>query len=126
MSRQRYPEEFKIEAVKQVTERGRPVAEAAQRLYLAVALALFSRQVIGWSMQPMMCSDLALDALLAALWRRKPQQQMMIHSDQGIQFSSSDWQTFLKANNVTSSMSRRGNCHDNAIAERFFQRLKRE
>ncbi|WP_232109099.1 IS3 family transposase [Pseudomonas asiatica] len=58
--------------------------------------------------------------------RGKPQQQVMIHSDQGSQFSSSDWQSFLKANNVVSSMSRRGNCHDNAVAESFFQLLKRE
>ncbi|URL00580.1 IS3 family transposase [Pseudomonas sp. BYT-1] len=95
-------------------------------LYLAVVLDLFSRQVIGWSMKPRMCSDLAIDALLMAVWRRKPQQQVMIHSDQGSQFSSSDWQSFLKANNVVSSMSRRGNCHDNAVAESFFQLLKRE
>ncbi len=95
-------------------------------LYLAVVLDLFSRQVIGWSMKPRMCSDLAIDAMLIAVWRRKPQQQVMIHSDQGSQFSSSDWQSFLKANNVISSMSRRGNCHDNAVAESFFQFLKRE
>eukprot|EP01133_Synstelium_polycarpum_P002580 gene2580-2962_t len=95
-------------------------------LYLAVVLDLFSRQVIGWSMKPRMCSDLAIDAMLMAVWRRKPQQQVMIHSDQGSQFSSSDWQSFLKANNVIGSMSRRGNCHDNAVAESFFQLLKRE
>ncbi|WP_313295051.1 IS3 family transposase [Pseudomonas sp.] len=95
-------------------------------LYLAVVLDLFSRQVIGWSMKPRMSSDLAIDTILMALWRRKPQQQVMIHSDQGSQFSSSDWQIFLKANNVISSMSRRGNCHDNAVAESFFQLLKRE
>ncbi|MND91111.1 Integrase core domain protein [compost metagenome] len=77
-------------------------------------------------MKPRMCSDLAIDAMLMAVWRRKPQQQVMIHSDQGSQFSSSDWQSFLKANNVISSMSRRGNCHDNAVAESFFQLLKRE
>jgi putative transposase len=94
-------------------------------LYLAVVLDLFSRQVIGWSMKPRMCSDLAIDAMLMAVWRRKPQQQVMIHSDQGSQFSSSDWQSFLKANNVISSMSRRGNCHDDAVAESFFQLLKR-
>ncbi|MFY1052939.1 IS3 family transposase, partial [Ectopseudomonas khazarica] len=52
--------------------------------------------------------------------------EVMIHSDQGSQFSSSDWQSFLKANNLISSMSRRGNCHDNAVAESFFQLLKRE
>lgn len=95
-------------------------------LYLAVVLDLFSRQVVGWSMQPRMCSDLAIDALLMAVWRRKPKQEVMIHSDQGSQFSSLDWQSFLKANNLISSMSRRGNCHDNAVAESFFQLLKRE
>ena len=67
-----------------------------------------------------MCSDLAIDALLMAVWRRKLRQEVMIHSDQGSQFSSSDWQSFLKANNLISSMSRRGNCHDNAVAESFF------
>lgn len=95
-------------------------------MYLAVVLDLFSRQVIGWSMKPRMSSDLAIDALLMAVWRRKPNQEVMIHSDQGSQFSSSDWQSFLKANNLTSSMSRRGNCHDYAVAESFFQLLKRE
>ena len=95
-------------------------------LYLAVVLDLFSRQVIGWSMKSQMTSDLAIDALLMAVWRRKPRQEVMIHSDQGSQYSSSDWQSFLKANNLIGSMSRRGNCHDNAVAESFFQLLKRE
>ncbi|MBN0978231.1 DDE-type integrase/transposase/recombinase, partial [Pseudomonas sp. SDM007_2] len=66
------------------------------------------------------------DALLMAVWRRKPKQEVMIHSDQGSQYSSSDWRSFLKANNLVASMSRRGNCHDNAVAESFFQLLKRE
>lgn len=61
-----------------------------------------------------------------AVWRRRPQQAVIIHSDQGSQFSSHDWQDFLKANNLVGSMSRRGNCHDNAVAESFFQLLKRE
>lgn len=95
-------------------------------LYLAVVIDLFSRQAVGWSMKPRMTSDLALDALLAAVWRRKPSGQVMVHSDQGSQFSSSDWQSFLKANRLVGSMSRRGNCHDNAVAESFFQLLKRE
>ncbi|UUY08362.1 IS3 family transposase [Pseudomonas sp. J452] len=95
-------------------------------LFLAVVLDLFSRQVIGWSMKPQMTSDLAIDALLMAVWRRKPKQEVMIHSDQGSQFSSGDWQSFLKANNLLGSMSRRRNCHDNAVAESFFQLLKRE
>ena len=95
-------------------------------LYLAVVLDLFSRQVVGWSMKPQMTSDLAIDALLMAVWRRKPRQEVMIHSDQGSQYSSSDWRSFLKANNLIASMSRRGNCHHNAVAESFFQLLKRE
>ncbi|NVZ41538.1 IS3 family transposase [Pseudomonas sp. 21615526] len=95
-------------------------------LYLAVVLDLFFRQVIGWSMKSQMTSDLAIDALLMAVWRRKPKQEVMVHSDQGSQYSSSDWRSFLKANNLVASMSRRGNCHDNAVAESFFQLLKRE
>jgi transposase InsO family protein len=57
---------------------------------------------------------------------RKPQGSVIVHSDQGSQFSSGDWQSFLKANHLVGSMSRRGNCHDNAVAESFFQLLKRE
>ncbi|MFJ7145606.1 IS3 family transposase [Pseudomonas protegens] len=95
-------------------------------LYLAVVLDLFSRQVVGWSMKAQMTRDLAIDALLMAVWRRKPKQEMMVHSDQGSQYSSSDWRSFLKENNLVASMSRRGNCHDNAVAESFFQPLKRE
>ena len=94
-------------------------------LFLAVVLDLFSRQVIGWSMKSQMTSDLAIDALLITVWRRKPKQEV-IHSDQGSQFSSGDWQSFLKPNNLLGSMSRRGNWHDNAVAESFFQLLKRE
>ena len=95
-------------------------------LYLAVVMDLFSRQIVGWSMNERMTSDLALNALLMAVWRRKPTGEVMVHSDQGSQFSSYDWQDFLKAHNLLGSMSRRGNCHDNAVAERFFQLLKRE
>ena len=77
-------------------------------------------------MQSRMTADLVLNALLMAVWRRKPRQRLMIHSDQGSQYTSQDWQAFLKANNLECSMSRRGNCHDNAVAESFFQLLKRE
>ena len=65
-------------------------------LYLAVVLDLFSRQVVGWSMKSQMTSDLAIDALLMAVRRRKPKQEVMVHSDQGSQYSSSDWRSFLK------------------------------
>jgi putative transposase len=95
-------------------------------LYLAVVLDLFSRQVIGWSMQSRMDRELALNALLMAVWRRQPDSAVIVHSDQGSQFSSHDWQSFLKTHNLVASMSRRGNCHDNAVAESFFQLLKRE
>lgn len=95
-------------------------------LYLAVVLDLFSRQVIGWSMQPRMESEIVINALLMAVWRRKPEQQVIIHSDQGSQFNSYEWQDFLKDHNLCASQSRRGNCHDNAVAESFFQLLKRE
>jgi putative transposase len=95
-------------------------------LYLAVVIDLFSRRVAGWSAQPRMTTDLALQALLAAVWRRKPKARVMIHSDQGSQFTSREWQVFLAQHNLEPSMSRRGNCHDNAVAESFFQLLKRE
>ena len=95
-------------------------------LYLAVVVDLFSRQVVGWSMGSRIDTDLALDALLMALWRRQPRQAVIVHSDQGCQFTGHVWQTFLRDHNLISSMSRRGNCHDNAVAESFFQLLKRE
>lgn len=94
--------------------------------YLAVVIDLFSRRVVGWSMQSRMTTDLALQALLAAVWRRKPKTKVMIHSDQGSQFTSKEWQSFLGKHKLDASMSRRGNCHDNAVAESFFQLLKRE
>ena len=95
-------------------------------LYLAVVLDLFSRQVVGWSMNSRMDRELAINALLMAVWRRNPSSSVIVHSDQGSQYSSHDWQAFLKANNLEASMSRRGNCYDNAVAESFFQLLKRE
>lgn len=70
--------------------------------------------------------DLAIGTLLMAVWRRKPVQEVLVHVAQGSQFSSHDWQDFLKAHRLKPSMSRRGNCHDNAVVESFFQLLKRE
>jgi putative transposase len=61
-----------------------------------------------------------------AIWRRRPTKKVLVHSDQGAQYTSKDWQTFLKDNNLEASMSRRGNCHDNAVAESFFSLLKKE
>jgi putative transposase len=95
-------------------------------LYLAVIVDLFSRRVIGWSMKSRMTKELVLDALLMAIWRRSPVKNVLVHSDQGSQYTSDDWNAFLKQHGLIASMSRRGNCHDNAVAESFFQLLKRE
>ncbi len=77
-------------------------------------------------MGPRIDRELAISALLMAVWRRRPEQEVLVHSDQGSQFSSYDWQDFLREHRLKASMSRRGNCHDNAVAESFFQLLKRE
>ncbi|MBC3946700.1 IS3 family transposase [Erwinia persicina] len=95
-------------------------------LYLAVVVDLFSRKIIVWSMQSRMTKDIVLNAMLMAVWRRNPQKQVLVHSDQGSQYTSHEWQSFLKSHGLEGSMSRRGNCHDNAVAESFFQLLKRE
>lgn len=95
-------------------------------LYLTVFIDLFSRQVVGWSMKNNPKADLVIDALLMALWRRKPAGRVLIDSDQGVQYTCSDWVKFLADNNVEASMSRRGNCHDNAVAESFFSLIKTE
>jgi len=95
-------------------------------LSLTVVLDLFSRQVVGWSMSSRIDRELAMNALLMAVWRRQPNITVMVYSDQGSQFSSYDWRDFMDAHNLQQSMSRRRNCHDNAVAESFFQLLKRE
>jgi len=95
-------------------------------LHVAVALDLFSRRVVEWSRQSRVTKELALDALLMAVWRRKPTSILMVHSDEGSQYTRYDWKDFLKSHGLKASMSRRGNCHDNAVAESFFQLLKRE
>ncbi|WP_448310476.1 IS3 family transposase [Pantoea sp. PGP6] len=95
-------------------------------LYLAVVIDLFARNVVGWSMKPTLSRELALDALMMAVWRRKPDSEVIVHSDQGSQYGSDDWQRFYRANNLAPSMSRRGNCWDNAVAESFFSSLKKE
>ncbi|HGM5807780.1 TPA: IS3 family transposase [Serratia marcescens] len=95
-------------------------------LYLAVVIDLFARNVVGWSMKPTLSRELALDALMMAVWRRTPDSEVIVHSDQGSQYGSDDWQRFCRANNLAPSMSRRGNCWDNAVAESFFSSLKKE
>ncbi len=80
----------------------------------------------GWSMQSRQTTDVVLQALHMAVWRRKPKHRVLIHSDQGSQFTSMEWAAFIRAHNLEHSMSRRGNCNDNTVAESFFSSLKRE
>jgi len=95
-------------------------------LYLAVVMDLYSRRIIGWSMQKTLHRDLVLQALLMAIWRRQTRPGLIIHSDQGSQFSSDDWVRFCDEHGLQRSMSRRGNCYDNAAVEAFFSSLKKE
>jgi putative transposase len=94
-------------------------------LYLAVVMDLFSRKIIGWSTKSTIGRELVLDAVLAAVQLRHPD-QAIIHSDQGSQYGSDDWRRFCRTNHLEPSMSRRGNCWDNAVAESFFSSLKKE
>ncbi len=95
-------------------------------LYLAVVLDLFSRQVVGWSLNNRMSSQLIINALRMAIWRRQPLSGLIFHSDRGSQYCSTDFQKMLKIHGMLSSMSRKGNCWDNAVAESFFGSLKTE
>ena len=95
-------------------------------LYLAVVVDLYARKVVGWSMSASLSRELALDALLMAVWRRKPDRRVIVHSDQGSQYGSDDFRRFCQSHNLEPSMSRRGNCWDNAVAESFFSSLKKE
>ena len=94
-------------------------------LYVATVLDLFSRKIVGWSMDKNMDRHLVIRALMMAVWSRQPTGQVLIHSDQGSQYGSTDYINFLKENNLKPSMSRRGNCHDNAVAESFFATFKK-
>jgi transposase InsO family protein len=94
--------------------------------YLAVILDLFSRAVVGWSIDANLSTSLPLRALEMALLRRRPEPGLMHHSDRGCQYTSSDYLAVLESHGITVSMSRRGNCWDNAVAESFFATLKAE
>jgi putative transposase len=94
-------------------------------LYLAVVMDLFSRMIVGWATRPTIGRELALDAIMMAVRRRRPH-RTIIHSDQGSQYGSDDWRRFCLTNHLEPSMSRRGNCWDNAVAESFFSSLKKE
>lgn len=95
-------------------------------LYLAVIIDLFSRKVVGWSMKSDMKTHLLLEALAMAVRERKPDAGLIHHSDRGVQYASYLFQEALQKARMVCSMSRKGNCWDNAIAESFFSTLKRE
>lgn len=95
-------------------------------LYIAIVEDLFSRMVVGWSMQSNMGRDLVLDAVLMAVWKRRPHKDVLIHSDQGSQYGSDAWKRFCEDHGLVTSMSRRGNCYDNAAMESFNGTLKKE
>ena len=95
-------------------------------LYLAVIMDLCSRKIIGWSMSDRMKEALVIDALKMALFRRKIHSGLLIHSDRRSQYASDCFQALLRANNIDCSMSRKGNCWDNAAMESFFHTLKTE
>jgi len=95
-------------------------------LYLAVIVDLCSRFAVGWAMSERITDDLTLNALGMALARRRPPQGLLHHSDRGSQYASADYQQVLAQHRIVCSMSRRGDCWDNAVAESFFATLKVE
>ena len=95
-------------------------------LYAAAVMDLYSRRIVGWSMSDTMQAKMVSDALLMALWCRGKPAALMHHSDQGSQYTSEEFQQLLKSQNITYSMSRRGECWDNAAMESFFSTLKTE
>ena len=95
-------------------------------LYLATVIDLYSRRVVGWSMGSRMTAQLVCNALKMAIWQRRPDAGLIVHSDRGSQYASKAYRRLLKAHGFIGSMSRKGNCWDNAVAESFFGSLKQE
>ena len=95
-------------------------------LYLAVVIDLCSRRVVGWSMGSRMKAKLVCDALTMAIWQRRPKSGLVVHSDRGSQYASRPYRRLLKAKQFVGSMSRKGDCWDNAVVESFFGSLKQE
>ena len=93
---------------------------------MAVVLDLFSRKVVGWSIGTRLSASLACDALRMAIWRRQPPPGLIHHSDRGVQYASHAFRRLLKAHGMLGSMSRKGNCWDNAVVESFFGSMKAE
>lgn len=95
-------------------------------LYLAVVLDLFSRKIVGWSMAPNMPAELVCSAMQLAVAQRQPPPGLIAHSDRGSQYASASYRALLTRHNMQQSMSRKGNCWDNSVMERFFLSLKME
>ncbi|WP_325148059.1 IS3 family transposase [Fangia hongkongensis] len=95
-------------------------------LYLATVIDLFSRKVVGWAIDKRMKSDLVNKALLKALWIRKPNARLIWHTDRGSQYCSKSHRRIIQQHQIKQSMSRKGDCWDNAVAESFFRTLKTE
>jgi len=95
-------------------------------LYLAVVIDLYSRKVVGWSMGSRMKAQLVCDAMNMAIWQRRPGKGLIVHTDRGSQYASHDYRQLLTKQGYIGSMSRKGNCWDNAVAESFFGSLKQE
>lgn len=102
------------------------IRTAEQWLYLAVVMDLYSKIIVGWSMSPRQDRQLVLQAVLMAVWQRKEAVPVLLHSDRGTQFTSEEYQQFLRDHGLTCSMSAVGSCADNAAVEGFFGQLKRE
>jgi len=95
-------------------------------LYLAVVIDLYSRKVVGWSMSSKMKAQLVIDALRMAIWQRKPNKGLIVHTDRGSQYASHEYLKLLNAHGLVGSMSRKDDCWDYAVAEGFFGSLKSE
>lgn len=95
-------------------------------LYVAVVIDLFSRKIVGWSMSSRMNAKLVYDALTMAIWQRRSQAGLIVHADRGSQYANKIYRRLLKVHGFLGSMSRLGDCWDNAVAESFFGSLKQE
>ena len=122
LAREFYPDEPDTAWVADITS----IPTAQGWVYLAVVIDLCTRMVVGWATATHLRAELACDALRMALLQRKPQSGFLHHSDRGVQYASTEYRSILAAHGGEASMSRRGNCYDNAVAESFFSTLKRE
>jgi putative transposase len=102
------------------------IRTSAGWLYLAVVIDLFNREVVGWSMGKHIDRHLVINAVRMAVWKQKPGKGLIFHSDRGSQYCSNEFKKYIAGHGILGSMSRKGNCWDNAVAESFFGSLKKE